>query len=369
MKHILLAVALAFLVAPLIATPVFAQAPRGGDRVCTSGSLVLNSDEVVDSVILFGCGARISSGAHVRKDIASFGGQVIAEQGARIDGDVVIFGTGLRFSSSRSDSTGTDGAVLKDVGANHIASTVGGDVAVIIGDLVLESTADIGRNVTVVSGAIERKEGAIVRGRLVREPSSIRPPVAPLSPNLDAASSIGSMIGSLISGFLFTVGLAAIGMFMVSVWPQQTNQVSQVARDSALPSLGVGCLTIVVALTMGIGLIVTLCGIPIAALVFLALSLAWLVGWIALGEFTGSKVLEPLHVRDSLKTPIAAVVVGVVLLALIGLVPIIGWFVTTVAATIGIGAVVLTRFGTRSYPASPSGLAPTSLVSIDTSKS
>ncbi len=367
MKHIYLAILFA-LATTLIATPVFAQTTRGGDRICTSGSLVLNSEDVVDSLILFGCGARISSNAHVRKDIVSFGGQVVVEQGARVDRDVVIFGTGLRFTSSRSDSA-IDQAVLKDVGPNQIAGTVGRDVAVVIGDLVLEPSADIGRNVTVVSGTIEQKEGAIVRGRSVREPPSVRAPIAPPPPSLDVASSIASMIASIIRGFLFTLGLVAVGVFIVAVWPQQTSQVSQVARDSALPSLGVGCLTIIVALTLGIGLIVTLCGIPIAALLFLALALAWLVGWIALGEFTGRKVLEPLHVRDSLKTPIAAVVVGVILLTLIGLAPIIGWFATTIAATIGIGAVVLTRFGTRSYPSSPSALAPVaSPTSSDTSQ-
>src|SRR5574341_2130158 len=92
MKRVNLAILLA-LVATLIATPVFAQALRGGDRICTTGSLVLNSEDVVDSVILFRCGARITSGAHVRKDIVSLGGQVVVEQGAKVDRSVVVVGS------------------------------------------------------------------------------------------------------------------------------------------------------------------------------------------------------------------------------------------------------------------------------------
>jgi hypothetical protein len=340
MKRFLLTVALV-VIATFSATPVFAQAARVGDRVCTGGSIVLDSNAVVDNVILFGCGARISSGAHVQRDVVSLGGQVIVEQEAKIDRSVVVVGSALPV---------------------QIAGSVEQDVVAVLADVTLDSTAVVGRDLVVVRGRIDQKEGAVVRGRSVRpEPSARIPPVTPRPLFPGNSLDLFGIARSIVSGILFTVSLAAIGMFVVAVWPQQTTQVSQVARDSAIPSLGVGCLTIIVAITLGIGLIVTLCGIPVAVLLFMALMLAWLVGWIALSEFVGSRVLAPFNLRDSLKTPIVAVVLGVVLLALIGLPPFIGWFITTIAATIGIGAVVLTRFGTRSYPA-PSTVPPATAV-------
>jgi hypothetical protein len=78
------------------------------------------------------------------------------------------------------------------------------------------------------------------------------------------------------------------------------------------------------------------------------LTLAWLVGWIALGRLAGDKVLRALKRQEIV--PVIAVVVGIILLALIGVVPVIGWFIALLVSTLGIGAVVLTRFGTRAYP-------------------
>ncbi len=345
MKHIFVAVVLALLFATVVATPAFAQGPRASDHVCTGGSVVLNSEDVVGNLILFGCGARISSGARVQRDVVSFGGQVVLEPEAQVGRSVVVFG-------SR--------------GPVQIAGTLGQDVVVFGAGLTLESSAVVGHDVTVVGGAIDRKAGAVVRGRTDRggptmtiPPAPPAPPLPP-SPNVRVSSPFDffGILRSIITGFLFTLGLVAVGMLTVSFWPSQTQQVGRVALDSALPSLGVGCLTQIVTLTLGIALVITLCGIPIAAVMFIALALAWLVGWIAIGQVAGSKILNPLNVRESLKTPVVAVIVGIVLLALISLAPIIGWFVSGIAATIGIGAVVLSRFGTRSYPTTPSALPP-----------
>lgn len=339
MKHIFVALVMALLFATAVATPVFAQGPRPGDRMCTGGSIVLDATSVVDNVFLFGCGARISSEAHVQRDVISFGGQVVLEQGAQVDRSIIIIGSG---------------------GPIQISGNVGRDMVVVGSSLTLESSAVVGHDVILVGGTLDRKEGAVVRGRIERGQPSVT--VSPGTPfrNVGFGSpfDLFGIVRSLISGFLFTLGLVAVGMLTVSFWPSQTSQVGRVALDSALPSLGVGCLTVIVALTLGIGLIVTLCGIPFAVVLFFALALAWLVGWIAVGQVAGRKILDPLHVRESLKTPVVAVIVGLILLALISLAPIIGWFISVITATIGIGAVVLSRFGTRPYPSNAPALSP-----------
>ena len=84
--------------------------------------------------------------------------------------------------------------------------------------------------------------------------------------------------------------------------------------------MGVGCLTVFVALTLGILLIITICGIPFGLLVLLSLVVAWIFGWIALGRMTGEKVLEAIKVREIL--PIVAVVVGILVLTIVSFVPI-----------------------------------------------
>lgn len=332
---------IALLIVAFAATPAFAQGTRPGDRICTGGTTTVRSDDTVNSVVLFGCGARIENGARVRKDVVSFGGNVVIEQGVTVAGDVAVFGGNL------SD-----------------AGEIQGDVTVFGGNITLDSTAVVAGNVTPMGGFLDRKEGAVVRGRTTQGRMPV-PPVPPSSsfPLAVGGGLFGGTVGAvfgIVRGLLAALAIAAIGALTVSFWPQQTKQVGDVARDAALPSLGVGCLTTIVAFALGLLLIITICGIPITLVMWLAFALASLVGWIAIGRLVGEKILDAAKARETWHTPVIAVVVGILLLGLIGVAPFVGGLVAFAIATMGIGAVVLTRFGTRAYPQTltPVSVAP-----------
>ncbi len=162
-------------------------------------------------------------------------------------------------------------------------------------------------------------------------------------------------VNGMAFGFLHSLttalAVAALGALIVVLLPNQARQVSATAEKSLLPSLGVGCLTVLVALPLFVLLVVLIITIPAAVLLPLVLGAAWLFGWIALGWLVGDRVLAALQARESWRAPVITVIVGVLLLALVGAVPVIGWLVALAVGLIGLGAVILTRFGTRSYPA------------------
>ncbi|MBI5650025.1 MAG: hypothetical protein HZC40_06180 [Chloroflexi bacterium] len=326
---------IALVLLALAATPVFAQDARIGDRICTGGTTVIQSNDVVDNVVLFGCGARISSSAKVQGDVVAFGGDVVIEPNVAVGGNVVLFGGNL-----------------------DIAGQIGEDIVLFGGNAILQSTAIVDGSVIAIGGTVDRKEGAVVRGTqsisrgrsngTITPPTPPRPPVVRVIPNRNWFDYAIEFVFDLVRGVVIAIALAALGALTVSIWPQQIEQVNATAQSHALPSLGVGCLTQVVGVTLILLLTIIICGIPIALIVALALMLAWLVGWIALGRLAGEKVLRALKRQEFV--PVIAVVVGVFLLALIGVVPVIGWFIALLVSTLGIGAVVLTRFGTRAYP-------------------
>ncbi len=109
-------------------------------------------------------------------------------------------------------------------------------------------------------------------------------------------------------------------------------------------------MTLLVALPLTLLLVVLIVTIPAAVLVPIALAAAWTLGWIALGWFFGEKILDALKAQESLRVPVIAVAVGTLLLALLSAVPLIGGLFGLVVGLVGLGAVVLTRFGTRAYP-------------------
>ncbi len=153
-----------------------------------------------------------------------------------------------------------------------------------------------------------------------------------------------------VHSILTALALAALGALVVVFLPSQARRVSATAQNSALPSLGVGCLTVLVSLPLFVLLLVLVITIPAAILLPFAVVLAWLFGWIALGWLIGDKVLQAVQARESLRVPMVAVALGVLLLALLGAVPLIGWLIGLGVGLIGLGAVILTRFGTQSYP-------------------
>jgi len=100
-----------------------------------------------------------------------------------------------------------------------------------------------------------------------------------------------------------------------------------------------------------VGLVLILLGVLLLFVVPLTLAVGMLLGWVALAEAVGQKLLGALKVQNA--APVAAVVVG--LLATVWLPAVLwliqpcclAWPVVVLLTSLGLGAVILTRFGTR----------------------
>lgn len=335
------------------APPALAQGPNRGDRMCMGGNTTVQSNETPRDVFLFGCGARVAAETKIERDVISFGGNVALEQGTDIGRDLVVFGGNV------------------DV-AGHIRRKI----VVVGGNLTLEPTAVVDGDVQAF-GNLNQRSGSVVRGR-INSNSRVTFGGGPFNPFVSFGNgNVFGLFGDLVFGFfrglLYAIAFAALGALTVVFLPAQTRQVGAVAERSALPSLGVGCLTLVVGVSLylllvlvSIILAITIIGIPVAILLLVippvALAAAWLFGWIAIGEWVGEKILEGIKARDTWRVPIFAVIVGIFLLSLLGAVPFFGWLVSLFVGLLGIGAVILSRFGTRPYP--PAGMVPYALAPV-----
>lgn len=335
----LMGILIALLLLAFLATPAFADGPLG-DRACFGGSTTVRSDETPGSVVLFGCGARIQSGAQVQRDVVSFGGDVVLEENTRVGNDLVVFG-----------------------GDVQIAGRVSDEVVVFGGRVTLEPTAVVGRNVLIMGGLLDKKEGAVVRGNIERNTdfSAPRfgwnwglPMFAPFSTGWNFWDNV---FYGFFKNLINTLALAALGALIVVFLPTQLNQVAAVAEKSAAPSLGVGCLTWLVVPPLIVLFIITCLGIPLSLVLAIAFVAAIVLGWIAISVIIGDRLLNALKAKNIV--PILAMIVGVVALWLVTSVPFVGWIVGLFVATLAVGAVVLTRFGTRPYPpTTPVSVAP-----------
>lgn len=291
------------------AVPAFAAGNQSGDQICTGDNITITTGQTVNNVFALGCNVDVEQGATVQGSIADFGGNV------------------------------------------QVAGNVNGNIAGIGGNVLLTETATVNGNVNVVGGNYYIAPGATVHGNsgntLLVPPV---PPIAPVSP-MQSASRQPFWGFNILGGIITALAFAALGALVVIFAPNATKRVSDAAQAKPLNTIGVGCLTAFVFPILAILLIITLIGIPVAFLLGIAAWAAWIFGGIAIGLLAGEKILGAFQVKNIL--PVVAAILGIVILMLLGQVPVLGWLLSCLVGLIGLGAVVMTRFGTRPYPPTP----------------
>ena len=308
MKKVLLACLLGLLLV-FSATPVFADGDGG--RIIFGGSFTLGSGEELDG------------------DLVIFFGDAILEEDSRVDGNVVVMG-----------------------GSARVAGEVNGDVVTFGGNLVLRATAVVDGDLVNIGANIVRDDRAVVGGSQVEGLEFEGFPrfwTFPTRLSFNRGTDLWSRsIFNIFKAIFVALALAALGLLVVLFWPKQTGVVGQATLAAPLPSGGVGLLTGVVAVVLMVLLAITICLSPVAFLLGVALLVAGIFGWIAIGLLVGQRLLEAFKVKGI--TSLMAVAAGTLLISLLSAIPCLGALIAFVVGCLGLGAVVLTRFGTQTYP-------------------
>jgi len=149
-----------------------------------------------------------------------------------------------------------------------------------------------------------------------------------------------------------TLVMAALGALLLLVMPKSSEVMTQAVIAKPWHLLGYGALTTLVMLVGGVILTITICLIPVVILLALAFGLAVLVGWLALGYELGKRIASTIF--KTTWHPVLSAALGNLVLYLLAisldLIPCIGGFLVFIASLFGLGAAVVTLFGTKSYP-------------------
>ncbi|MDD5170784.1 MAG: hypothetical protein PHN75_18350, partial [Syntrophales bacterium] len=106
-----------------------------------------------------------------------------------------------------------------------------------------------------------------------------------------------------------------------------------------------GILGLIVVVPLAILLTISVIGIVLIPLEIILVVCASLLGLIAVSRLIGEKAYL-LFFRRSDQHMIRQTFWGLVIIWLIGWIPVIGWMIKVIAITVGLGAVIYTRFGT-----------------------
>ncbi|MFO7697236.1 MAG: polymer-forming cytoskeletal protein [Anaerolineae bacterium] len=280
-------------------------------------------------ISLFGHDLTVEAGQHSRGNAAVVAGSAVIEEGGTLSGDLAVIGGNAR-----------------------IGGTVEGDVVVIGGALELEDSARLLGDV-VAMGTLNRHPEAVVLGNVVAGAEAsgrvaelgnvLRGDTGALRPQGQTRETSTFMRG-LVSVLRFVGSLLAwliVGAMAVSLIPGSMEHISDVMKHSPVLSVAMGLLTFLAAVILVPLLTIIIVGIPVVLVLVVALVLGAVVGWIAAALLLGARLL-----KGGTHSKVEQVLLGIVILTLMGRVPCVGWLATLAAVTWGLGAVVLTRFGT-----------------------
>lgn len=274
-------------------------ARQKGDSVGLRGTIVVARDETRDNVVTFG--GDINVEGKVRKSVLAFGGSITVSGEV---GDSVV-GFGARIT--------------------------------------LTSTAVVKHDLVCLGGTIEKEPGFRVDGDTVYfKGSEISGKV--LSDGLKGLLTFSFwpiiLIFKMVNIFIWAILAFVVAM----LFPKQVTFAGGEIRKSFWPVFGTGllaliCFTFLVIFAAVLCLV--LIGIPILFALVIAGLIVKIFGKVALFYFFGESLL-----RRAKASPLGAVMLGLLVVSLVGLIPIIGWLFSFVLTIFGWGVSIRTKFGT-----------------------
>ena len=305
-----------------------------GDVIAAGGSVMVTGT-VRDNVRASGGSVVISS--TVAGDVVAAGGSVALEPGASVGRDMVIGAGSVQIDGN----IGRD--VLLGAGSATINGTVGENVKAELNDgLTLGPMARIEGNLTVTSPQeIEVAQGATVLGNTVYE----EPTTSLFWVNVRETAGI-QVVQNIVSRVQWFLGTALVGLLLLWIVPRTLEGTSETVIRSPWSSLGLGVAVLILApIVIVIAAIIAIfiggfAGVPVAVVptaVYLALLvltapvIGLLIGRYLLGRLRGPSAFARWQ----------ALLLGVLVLALIGFVPVLNWVITLLTLLFGFGAWVL----------------------------
>jgi hypothetical protein len=287
---------------------------------------------------------------------------------------LVVLGLGASVVTAAGYPQPTDRILVATNGATDVASgddlgalfvlggdaTISGDVkAIVVVDGTVTLSGATAGSLTVIEGSAILGAGSTVRGdvrtldgTVTQEPgATIQGSVESLDGDLAAVAVL--LIPAFILLF-FGFGLVAIAAALVvaAFGARQVRGIEELIRREPGQVLVAGIVGMIALPVAAVLMIMTIVGAPLGlAIFFVVLPALAFLAWIVAAIWVGDWIVARLRGATEADRPYLAAVLGVVVLAIAGLVP----FVSAIATLFGFGALLLTAWRTFRNEAPPLG--------------
>lgn len=290
--------------------------------------------------VTFGRDAVLGAGCQLHGHMVVFGGDAIVAPEATVHGDVLALGGSIEVGGR------VDGQAFAPSGRISLDPT-----ATVLGD-------------AVASGAVALQPGATVHGQVMSAQAGASAPLLSHWRHYCLLGLPGLWFGWPwgvgLAGNLFVWGLqvllgslvlVALGTLVLLIAPGPVQTASHALCRHPWQSVGAGVLAWLVTVVGTPLLASTIVGIPVAAAIVALVAAGLLVAWVPAGLAIGQHALRGRARRE----PLLAAAVGLAALAALTSLPGVGLAVIGAIALWGLGAVLMTRFGTAPHHEWPFG--------------
>lgn len=318
--------------------------PTTGDLFVAGGNVLVEGNIEQD---LFIAGGNVTVNGTVGGDIRAAGGNVLINN--TVGGDVLVAGGSVRISEKSTiagdlvSGTGeiiVDGAVVGNVKAGGgmitLNSKIDGAVEVYADEsLTFGSRAVIPATVSYhgVTEAV-RQDGAQVGEVNFQKVERAEP-------------SAGKAIASIFTVMFFIkiLGLIIAGLILMKLFPQTARNAVMLTQQSPWINLGIGALFLVVVPILAFIILVTFVGFYVAMIAFLAYGLLLIIGTLVSMVFAGSLIFKLTTKTTVWRVDWQSLVLGTVVVAILMLIPVLGWLLFLVILLMSFGALLRMLYG------------------------
>jgi cytoskeletal protein CcmA (bactofilin family) len=271
-------------------------------------------------------GGTVNIESKIDGDLVVFGGDVILGTKSTVAGDLLVFGGTVTLKGEVAGS-------IKQAFAGYvlIGGKVGGDAAFArVDTLKLDSTANIGGNLFYSS----KKEAIVASSAKVGGKVEYTKLTAANVNHRDFGASFGSVFIGMVMAFVTII-------VFVKLLPKfALNTIQEILVDP-WKKIGIGFLAIVVTPIVMFLLLFTFVGWGILGYLTLVYILFFALTGTLSALLVGSYVWKFISKEKDMVINWKTVAVGVVLVALIKLILVVGWLVSLVLASLVFGTLVL----------------------------
>lgn len=288
------------------------------DLVATGGDVHINGGVGGDVRI---AGGTVVLNSQVNGDVILMGGTIQLSDRASIAGDLVVMGGTITVSAP------VKGKVLINGGHVTIDSALSGEVKVNGGELTFGSHSNIPGKITYRGN----KEAVVQDGATIS--------------SIDFQKLEHHNTARRTANAIFTVGfviklLAAIAaaLLLFKLFPRIGNELLGRMDRNHWSNLGIGFLGLIIAPIAGVILLLLFIGFYIALLAFFAYLFLLMIAGLIAAVYVGAWAIKLLTKKDVLVYDWQAIAIGVVILALVKLIPVVGWLAVFVILLMAFGA-------------------------------